>query len=76
MTLVRIFMESLNEFFDAIAFDGKELPHDQVSFHYPLHRFISCVISNAIKNQGARLEDFRISETDAKRMLAHPLQVC
>ena len=74
MQLVAHFMVALKEFFVAIDFTS-QLPHDQVSCHYPLHRYISCLISNALKHQGAQLRDFKISKSDAKMMMAHPLQV-
>jgi len=72
--LVSFFMETLDKYFSAINFVN-HLPINQVSFHIPIHRYISSLISNAIKYQGAKLEDFNISVSKAKKLMAHPLQI-
>uniref|UniRef100_F6RPY5 E3 ubiquitin-protein ligase n=1 Tax=Ciona intestinalis TaxID=7719 RepID=F6RPY5_CIOIN len=76
INVIRILLDALTEFFDALGFEGKPpLPYDQISFHYPLHRYLAHFLCNAIKNQAVEISDIGVDHDEAVKLMAHPLQV-
>jgi len=74
--LVDVFLETFDSFLNSIGYDdNRGIASDQISFHFPLHRYISLIISNAMKRQEATLEDFKITWMLAKRLMQHPFQL-
>jgi len=52
LSAIEIILNGLVDLFDALGFEGDNLSHDQISFHYPLHRYLAHFITNAVRNQG------------------------
>ncbi|XP_078489238.1 E3 ubiquitin-protein ligase ubr3 [Ciona intestinalis] len=76
INVIRILLDALTEFFDALGFEGKPpLPYDQISFHYPLHRYLAHFLCNAIKSQAVEISDIGVDHEEAVKLMAHPLQV-
>nr|CAB3260717.1 uncharacterized protein LOC100175735 [Phallusia mammillata] len=76
LSMCQTLLVGLTDFFDALGFET-DLPFDQLSFHYPLHRYLALFISNALVHQGVEIEDIKLklSENDALKIMQHPLHV-
>lgn len=66
---------ALEDWFDAIGFSTSDKPNPyQVSFHLPLHRYLSVFLCQAVRYQNARLIDLLPSTEVLQQLMMHPLQ--
>ncbi|CAM1322004.1 UBR3 (predicted) [Pycnogonum litorale] len=67
-------VQELRSWLDAMADTASAIDNDhRMSFHLTLHRYLSVLLCNAVKNQGAKLDE--LMEVDMwKELMIHPLR--
>ncbi|ROT84089.1 putative E3 ubiquitin-protein ligase UBR3 isoform X1 [Penaeus vannamei] len=69
-------LHALNNWFNAVGFAHSDMgdPY-QVSFHLPLHRYYSVFMCQAVRAQGARLEEVLPPQDLLHLIMVHPLRL-
>lgn len=52
-----------------------QLDEDQLSFHLPLHRYLSVFLYQAVRNQGLSLHELLPNPKELRAIIQHPLRV-
>ena len=81
-TVLKQCLQALVTWFKAIGLNISEVNqpdqmtfHEQVSFHLPLHRYYSVFMCQAIRHQGANLQDVLPPLDLLKLIMVHPLRI-
>ncbi|ESO10203.1 hypothetical protein HELRODRAFT_72952, partial [Helobdella robusta] len=75
INIVNILVTYLNKWFTENSVGEIEMNPDEMSFHYPLHRYLSLLISNALQQQGMELTDLLPSLEFLEILYLHPLHL-
>lgn len=58
-----------------LFFSHPQLYPMNLSFHFPLHRYLSVFIHCAIQKQGMTFEELNLSQEFLQSLMIHPLQL-
>lgn len=75
LNVIKHCLTALKEWMEAMNFNSPDIPdYDKVSFHFPLHRYLSLFIRQGVEHQGFALTELLPDPETLTLLMQHPIR--